>query len=112
MTQASAADSRYENNLTTLKRYLTQIFYPSIFIPSNRVDEVDDSWMLSPAERAILLHREFVVFCGENQTLWWDEYVKQLIYFFGECGESEAVVQQTLREPLVMDYCKPYCFAK
>ena len=108
MTSIDTA-ARLATNLATLRQYLQLKFYPDLFTRPPGVDEYDESWPVSPIDRALRLHDEFVVFCGEHQTDWYNEYVHELNHFFAQCGETPLIVKLTLREEPVMRHLRRFC---
>lgn len=63
----------------------------------------------TPQQRVLMLHKVFVTICGPRQAEWYWHFIEELIHFFGQCGETELIVQLTLREPRIMAYLRPYC---
>lgn len=108
---ASDTTARLAVNLATLRQYLQIKFYPDLFRcpPGWDEDDEDSSWPISPIDRALRLHEEFVVFCGERQADWYEAYVVELIALFAACGETALVAHITLREEPVMRHLRRFC---
>ncbi|ARK09001.1 hypothetical protein A6C57_01000 [Fibrella sp. ES10-3-2-2] len=108
MTTLSNA-ARLATNLATLRQYLQLKFYPDIFSRPPDIADDDDTWLISPVDRALRLHDEFVTFCGERQADWYSIYIQELRAFFAACGETDLIVQLTLREEPVMRHLRRFC---